>query len=66
MLGINMLYDILADVIEMELVIAAKIGDDCQTAEDCAIFESEFRPRMQKLSETYAALKGKPEINLDI
>lgn len=66
MLGINMLYDILADVIEMELVIAAKIGDDCQTAEDCAIFESEFKPRMRKLSKTYAALKGKTEINLDI
>ena len=66
MLGINILYNVLADVIEMELIIAEKIGDNCQDAGDYAVFESEFKPRMRKLSKTYAALKGRPEVKLDV
>ena len=50
----------------MELIIAEKIGDNCQDAGDYAVFESEFKPRMRKLSKTYAALKGRPEVKLDV
>lgn len=66
MLGINMLYDILADVIEMELLITAKMGDDCRDEAEVVEFDTIFKPRMRKLSETYAALKGDPSVKLDI
>lgn len=58
--------DILVDVIEMELLISAKIGDNCQNSSEWAEFEEIFKPRMTKLSETYAALKGDPSVKLDI
>lgn len=65
-MGVNEIYKILADVIELEMLLTARVGDNLKDVGDVVVFESEFRPRLEKLSKTYALLKGDPSVKLDV